>query len=1252
MSTYSIDGLMRILQEFSQLKARTCRRELDDRFKDDEPLRLWIEAALKETKTEDSDRSAGTEVVGRPSLRGRYEAVSERVELGVWSEFDAIDLATGEPVCIRLLEPDRATALEIRQAVLQFAALRIQLHQSLPVAHATSISAESQVYLVLERARGTPVKAIAHAGGSRCRALASSSADLGEGIAALHSEHKAWIGCIEPQEIRADVSNENAVWQLWRLRIYEPSPGKSQAAPRGARPRLADLDLGSVPPEILCGDPVDERSSVYWLGAWIYRTATRQPMRDEKLLRQRVGAPLDKGLVNRELAESTGVPRGIPRPIERPLRDALAARRGERFATMAAFSAALRQSARGKGLSWTNMRSGSRRHPILHRTTIGACGVLLVLAIAVGTWAWVNHARELQRQRTELEAFEFASQFSDEDSALNSRLLYDLGLRPVNLRRMVFGEILSNDRLAWWREVALGPILQSVVGADPSARNLVVSDLIEMLGALEAHPTLDQRLATRSLVALGAHDLPVAKALLAAGERSTWQLSPCESAVELLILSTRLGPQELHSLQEMIAEATATADSQGPERTCLTDLAVVLSVEVSPALRLRAYSRLRAGRRNGRWSVEYLCADRLALFEEDMFAELGSSSPEELAGVMADHSFRGAEMQIRCAHALGTHPQASEEHLITSASLLLSGLRGEDGEEAEWAKQVLERLCQDESERPLLAELIERIREHTTVSTQLLIHAFDLPFTTTESGGSKGAELRVAHRQFAAASARQRFETLASQNRRPRQASQPVSDFFDHSQDVDRSLVSLCELLALVTSVGEESRDAVVRSILGQSRLGNGPMALSELAGLSLLLETNDDRWEWVVGRLADWVEGGAEGRFLSGVPERHVISILEWLPHQSRRQLVDELTLRLRQEQSWRKRYVFLCVLTAAGVEVQPETDDLLTELWQLCNNGTPPEPDDETGQARGVNSSVAVESAGKGNSLQEQILRRMKGGAPNVVIPPDSFRYGHLVERIAPHGTEAARTRIREEAADALVRFSGERSARNAIAGVLNAVRSDEYPVARDRLEQFVQRATDASAYTPFTFAGPELIELFGQEPDLLEQLKETSRRFYSQEDLLTAALGLSPDTIDAAVLEYPRAVAAALFLLERVPEEKKPLELIGALSARLSPSDRGRRPSTEADAYLELMRSFPQRGEYQLIRRFLVECEPGELQPLVEALRHPLMAYPSRDWILERLRHEIKAPPERDLWQIARELEAKNGVHWDNRSFWEVN
>ncbi len=255
--------------------------------------------------------------VGDPDLVEDFLVVHEQIAESKFARiFAATDLRNSEPRALKL--PKAATALDRRQIATEYEALSAAQHRGIVAAHGI-VHVDGTPGLVLDRVEGFSIShGVRKSGPMSVAGAAGVVQQLSRALLEVH--RTGWL--------HADVKPSNV--------MIEPS-GRVVLVDFGVARRSTDYTPAAfsgtptyASPEQVRGEPLDERSDIYSLGATLYFMLTGRPphIEDDLLTRMREGT-LDDPM---RLSEATGLP--FPADLENTIATMLRADRDERPRSM------------------------------------------------------------------------------------------------------------------------------------------------------------------------------------------------------------------------------------------------------------------------------------------------------------------------------------------------------------------------------------------------------------------------------------------------------------------------------------------------------------------------------------------------------------------------------------------------------------------------------------------------------------------------------------------------------------------------------------------------------------------------------------------------------------------------------------------------------------------------------------------------------------------------------------------------------
>jgi len=353
----------------------------------DEALREEIEGLLIHATTAErflgepaSDLVADTFARESPSMVGRtiehYTIVERLGAGGMGVVYRADDTKLHRSVALKFLPPDLTRNADAkRRFALEAQAASALEHPNICTMHDIRETADGQLFLVMAYYAGDTLKTMIDRGPLSPATAVNYATQLAEGLVKAHAAgiiHRD----IKPANVLVTGDGLVKIVDFGIAKLL----GHTSVAPR-------ETTVGTcayMSPEQHAGLPVDERCDVWSLGVVVYEmVAGHVPFGGEH------PQAIALAIADSPQVPLTSIRRDVPIALEKVVSRALAKRPDDRYRTMDAMLADLRQLQRELAAPSASTRWGSRRR--------SAAAILLILVLVAVTVGWV--ARAISRER-------------------------------------------------------------------------------------------------------------------------------------------------------------------------------------------------------------------------------------------------------------------------------------------------------------------------------------------------------------------------------------------------------------------------------------------------------------------------------------------------------------------------------------------------------------------------------------------------------------------------------------------------------------------------------------------------------------------------------------------------------------------------------------------------------------------------------------------------------------------------------------
>jgi serine/threonine-protein kinase len=181
--------------------------------------------------------------------------------------FRALDLQTSDLVALKILRSSVAGDLEIRERFSREAAVQARLrHRNVAALLATGVTERDELYLVVELLRGKTLRGVLKAEGRvSARRAASYAWQVLQGLSAVHA-----AGVLHRDLKPANIMLEPSPGPVERVVLIDFGFAISEGNAALTQQGTVVGSLTYIAPERLRGDPVDQRSDLYSVGAILF----------------------------------------------------------------------------------------------------------------------------------------------------------------------------------------------------------------------------------------------------------------------------------------------------------------------------------------------------------------------------------------------------------------------------------------------------------------------------------------------------------------------------------------------------------------------------------------------------------------------------------------------------------------------------------------------------------------------------------------------------------------------------------------------------------------------------------------------------------------------------------------------------------------------------------------------------------------------------------------------------------------------
>jgi eukaryotic-like serine/threonine-protein kinase len=319
------------------------------------------------------------ETLAPGTILSHYRIVDQIGAGGMGEVYRAHDPRLGREVAIKILPALYSQTSDRLQRFEQEARAAAALsHPSIVAVHDVGATADRIPYVVTELLQGETLHARLRRGALPVESAVAIAMQIASGLALAHQKgivHRD----LKPENIFLTGQGQAKILDFGLAKLLPDSPLAAADSRRGDTARASILGtLGYLSLEQLRGEPVDQRSDLFSLGAVLYEMLTGR-----KAFAGRTPADTIGAILTTEPLDATADAQAIPPSISGVVRRALQKQPHERFQSADEFAAAL---ARAANLADAGMPSESASRPAsAWRLVLIA---VLILSPLVLVWLW------------------------------------------------------------------------------------------------------------------------------------------------------------------------------------------------------------------------------------------------------------------------------------------------------------------------------------------------------------------------------------------------------------------------------------------------------------------------------------------------------------------------------------------------------------------------------------------------------------------------------------------------------------------------------------------------------------------------------------------------------------------------------------------------------------------------------------------------------------------------------------------------